>query len=91
MESPVELMYALQLQAAIALVLIWGWTPPTLSAVDVAFPFCAQLPRALLGHGISNATPKPREMAPQQLPSHPPLGAAADWPAQLPTAPAPAE
>lgn len=42
MESPVELMYALHLQAAIALVLIWGWAPHTLSAVDVSLPFCAR-------------------------------------------------
>jgi len=35
-----------------------------LSAVDVALPFCAQLPTALLGHSVSNTTPEARRSGP---------------------------
>lgn len=46
--------------------------------------FMHSSPQPWQGHGISNATLNPRETALEQLPSHPPLGPAVEWPAHLP-------
>lgn len=75
-----EQMYAVQQEAAMAQVFLWGWALPTSLSCGCFSPVLSLQP--CQGHDISNATLNPRETALEQLPSHP---SAAEWPAQLPS------
>lgn len=75
-----EQMYAVQQEAAMAQVFLWGWALPTSLSCGCFSPILSLQP--CQGHDISNATLNPRETALEQLPSHP---SAAEWPAQPPS------